>query len=583
MLALPGQGNDAAIKFRAESVMLQRGKREKLATVERTGGRLLVDCLLAHGADTVFCVPGESYLTVLDALYDVQDRIRIIVGRHEASVAQMAEAYGKLTGKPGICFVTRGPGASHAAISVHTAFYDETPMILFVGQVGREMLGRNAFQEMDYHGLFDKTAKWVTEITDAQRIPELLSRAFHTAVNGKQGPVVISLPEDMQDDVCTSVIPSHYQVACSAPSEEALERLQALVESAERPIMMLGGSGWSNDAVVAIRTFAETFNLPVTTGFRRQDVFNNTHPNYIGDVGIAPCAELVQQIKEADLLLVIGERLGEITSSAYSIFSHPQLEQTLIHVHAGAEELGALYEGDLLINATARDFSTAVARLVPKGSTDRGGWVLRGRTAYERYSIPPETGHPRIDVARIITELSERLPDNAIITNGAGLYTAFVHRYYQFRDYGSQLAPLTGAMGYGLPAAIAAKVVHPDRPAVCFAGDGCFMMAAQELATAVMYNLGIIVIVIDNSSYGSIRHHQEKYFPGRVVATDLQSPDFVALAEAFGAYAERIDATEDFAAAFDRAAQSGRPALLTFRQGIGEVVSIKAAVPEFVG
>lgn len=540
----------------------------------RSGGRVLVDCLLAHGVDTVFCVPGESYLTVLDALHDVQDRIRIIVGRHEASVAQMAEAYGKLTGKPGICFVTRGPGASHAAISVHTAFHDATPLILFIGQVGRDQLGRNAFQEMDYHGLFDRTAKWVTEIHDPNRIPELIGRAFHTAVNGKAGPVVISIPEDMQNDECTAYVPAHYKLASAAPSTASLGELQTMIETAERPILILGGGGWSQQAVADIRSFAERFALPVATGFRRQDLFDNSHEHYIGDVGIATNKALIGQIDAADLLLVVGERLGDITSAGYTIFKHPRPTQRLIHVHAGAEELGALYEADLLINATARDFAAAVAALVPE-ERDRKAWISRGRSAYESYSLPPVTGQPRIDVARIIKELSDALPGDAVITNGAGLYTAFVHRFYQFRDYGSQLAPTTGAMGYGLPAAIAAKVVHPDRPAICFAGDGCFMMASQELATAAMFGLDVIVIVIDNSSYGSIRHHQEKYFPGRVTATDLVSPDFVALARSYGAYAERVEATEDFAAAFERARKSGGPALLTFRQDIGEVVAIK--------
>lgn len=556
--------------------MLHMAQREEPAASRKSGGRLLVDCLLAHGVDTIFCVPGESYLTVLDALYDVPDRIRIIVGRHEASVAQMAEAYGKLTGKPGICFVTRGPGASHAAISVHTAHHDATPLILFIGQVGRDQLGRDAFQEMDYHGLFGRTAKWVTEIVDPNRIPELIGRAFHTAVNGKPGPVVVSLPEDMQNELCTSTVPAHYKLASAAPDSDALGELQSLVEAAERPLLILGGGGWSAESVADIRSFAETFELPVATGFRRQDLFDNTHPNYVGDVGISANKDLIEQINDADLLLVAGERLGDITSGGYTIFNLPRPAQRLIHVHAGAEELGALYEADLLINATARDFSRAVARLIPRDNIDRAAWIGRGRSAYERYSVPPTSGQPRIDVARIVKELSDYLPANAVISNGAGLYTSFIHRFYQFRDYGSQLAPTTGAMGYGLPAAIAAKAVHPDRPAVCFAGDGCFMMASQELATAVMFKLNIIVIVIDNSSYGSIRHHQEKYFPGRVVATDLVSPDFVALARSFGAYAERIEATDDFAAAFERAAGSGLPALLTFRQDIEEVVVTKS-------
>lgn len=549
-----------------------RSEQNRELLPQRTGGQLLVDCLVAHGVDTVFCVPGESYLTVLDALRDVQDRVKIIVGRHEASVGQMAEAYGKLTGKPGICFVTRGPGASHASIAVHTAFQDSTPLILFIGQVARDQRDREAFQEMDYRQFFSSTAKWVTEISDPLRIPELIGRAFHVAVNGRSGPVVVSLPEDMQNDLCPAITPAHYKLAGAAPTAAALADLQARVEAAERPLLILGGGGWSAESVADIRSFAEAFGLPAATGFRRQDLFDNTHPNYVGDIGIATDKALITTLYNSDLLVVIGERLGDITSAGYTLIDMPRPRQDLIHVHAGADELGSLYEGDLLINATARDFAKAAAGLSPTKTAERGAWIAQARRSYEAFSEPPITGHPKIDVARIIRELSERLPSNAVITNGAGLYTSFVHRYYQFRDYGSQLAPTSGAMGYGLPAAIAATVVNPDRPAVCFAGDGCFMMASQELATAVKYNLPLIVVVIDNSSYGSIRHHQEKYFPGRVVATDLVSPDFVALAKAYGAYAERVEATEDFAAAFDRARASGLPALLTFKQHISEVV-----------
>ncbi len=554
--------------------MLHTPTGDEHSVAQRTGGRLLVDCLLAHGVDTVFCVPGESYLTVLDALHDVPDRIRIIVGRHEANVANMAEAYGKLTGRPGICFVTRGPGATHASIALHTAHQDSTPMIMFVGQVSRHQIGRDAFQEADYHKLFNGTAKWVAEIVDPERLPELIGRAFHTAVNGQPGPVVLSLPEDMQDELCEAVPTAHYQLAGAAPTREALRTLREMIGAAERPLLILGGGGWSPEAVAGIRSFAEGCALPVATGFRRQDLFDNTLPNYVGDLGIGTNPALVAMLREADLLIAAGERLGDMTTAGYTLLDLPRTRQRLVQVSSGAELLGSLYEGDLLINATSRDFAAAVAGFTRDASPERTAWIATGREQYERFSVPPTQGHPRIDVAAIIAELSARLPADAVITNGAGLYTAFVHRYYQYRDYGSQLAPTSGAMGYGLPAAIAAKVVHPERPAVCFAGDGCFMMAVQELATAAMYGLAIIVVVIDNSSYGSIRHHQEKYFPGRVVATDLASPDFVMLARSFGAHAERVEATGDFAAAFERAQASGLPALLTFRQEIGEVVNI---------
>ena len=548
--------------------------------ISRTGGRVLVDCLLAHGVDTIFCLPGESFLTVLDALRDVQDRIRVVVGRHEASVAQMAEAYGKLTGKPGICFVTRGPGATHASIAVHTAWQDSTPMILFIGQVAREQLGREAFQEMDYPRFFGGTAKWVAELVDPARAPELIGRAFHTAVNGRPGPVVISIPEDMQNEACTVPTPAHYKLASCAPSAGALAQMQAMIEAAEHPLAIVGGGGWSPQAIVDLRAFVERFDLPVAAGFRRQDLFDNTHPNYVGVLGLGTNPSLVDMVDRADLLLVIGERLGDITTAGYTLLTAPRPVQHLVHIHAGAEELGLLYEADLLINAAARDFAAAVAELRPTDPINRGTWVSDGHVAYRDYVAPPSYQGSGMDIPRIVSELSGRLPGNAVICNGAGLYTSFVHRYYQFRDYGSQLASATGPMGYGLPAAIAAKVVHPDRPAICFAGDGCFMMASQEFATAVRHDLPVIAIVIDNSSFGSIRSHQEKYFPGRVVATDLHSPDFVALAKAYGAYAERVERTEDFAPAFERALASGLPALLTFRQDIEEAVGVKSRAPQ---
>jgi len=564
--------------------MLQPSHQDEQTAERRSGGRLIVECLVAHGVDTVFCVPGESYLTVLDALYDVPEKIRIIVGRHEASVANMAEAYGKLTGKPGICFVTRGPGATHASIALHTAQQDSTPMILFIGQVSRNQIGREAFQELDYSKVFSATAKMVAEIVDAERVPEILGRAFHTAVNGRPGPVVISLPEDMQDDLCDALPTAHYQKAIAAPSAAALVKFKEMLAAAQRPLLILGGGGWSQEAVAGVRSFAEAATLPVANGFRRQDLFDNTHPQYVGDIGIATNPALIEMLQSADLLIALGERLGDMTSAGYTLLDLPRTKQRLIQVNAGAELLGTLYEGDLLINATPQDFVEALGDFSDQGTVERATWIAKGRQNYEEFSIPPAENHPKIDVAAIVRDLSARLPSNATITNGAGLYTYFVHRYYQYRDFGSQLAPTSGAMGYGVPAAIAAKVVHPDRPAVCFAGDGCFMMAAQELATAVMHKLPIIVIVIDNSCYGSIRGHQERYYPGRVVATDLVSPDFVAFAQSFGAYGERIEATEDFGAAFDRASASGLPALLTFRQHIGEVVKlgekVEAKAPE---
>ncbi len=560
--------------------MLQSAPPDSNSAAERTGGQLLVDCLLAHGVDTVFCVPGESFLSVLDALYDVRDRVQVIVGRHEASVANMAEAYGKLTGKPGICFVTRGPGATHASIALHTAAQDSTPLILFVGQVTRNQLGREAFQEMNYRDLFGKVTKWVAEVTDPQRLPELIGRAFHTSVNGRAGPVVVSIPEDMQDEMCTAPTPARYMRASSAPSVTALAELRDLLDRSERPLIILGGSGWSPESVTDIQRFAETFALPVAAGFRRQDLFDNKHPHYAGVLGLGTNPKLVDMVGRSDLLLVVGERLGDMTTGGYTLVEFPRSRQRLIHVHAGAEELGLLYEADLLINATACDFAQAVAALRPLRTVKRSAWIAEGHANYESFSVPPAKGQPRINVAEIIHYLSDKLPANAIITNGAGLYTAYVHRYYQFRSYGTQLAPTSGAMGYGLPAALAAKIVHPDRPVICFAGDGCFLMASQELATAVRHQVAIIIVVIDNASYGSIRAHQERYYPGRVVATDLVGPDLVAFAKSYGIYAEKIEATEDFAGAFDRAAASGLPALLTFKQDVTEAIASLIGKPQ---
>ena len=540
---------------------------------EKSGGQLIAECLVAHGVDTAFMVPGESFLNVIDALRDVQDEIRVVIGRHEAGTANMAEAYGKLTGKPGICFVTRGPGSSQASVAVHTAFQDATPLILFVGQVAREQLGREAFQEIDYHHMFAKTAKWVTEIVDPRRVPELVSRAFHVAVNGRPGPVVISIPEDMQSERCVVAMSNPYRHATAAPTAADVSTMQDLLAAAERPVLILGGGGWSAEATAQMRRFSERFQIPVIAGFRRQDLFDNTHPNYAGFLGFGVSPHVVEMVKKADLMLVVGERLGDTTTTGYTLIDFPRPKQKLIHVHAGPEELGILYEGDLLIAATTRDFARSLDGLVPLGHPDRSAWISGGHDGYLKFSSAPPESPQKINVPSIVNGLAEHLPADAIITNGAGTYTGFVHRYYRYRDYGSQLAPTSGSMGYGLPAALAAKIVHPDRPVVCFAGDGDFMMAFPELATANMYGLGIIVIVIDNASYGSIRVHQERHFPGRVYGTDLVNPDFIALAKACGCHAEEVGETADFTAAFEKAVASGKPSVLTIRLDINRVVA----------
>ncbi|MBP1883778.1 thiamine pyrophosphate-binding protein [Sinorhizobium mexicanum] len=541
------------------------------ATAARTGGQVLIDTLIAEGADLAFCVPGESFLAALDAMREVQDKFRMIVCRHEASATNMAEATGKLTGRPGVVFVTRGPGSSHAAIGIHTAQQDSTPLIVFVGQAARGHLEREAFQEVDYGQMYGKFAKWVVQIDDAARIPELVSRAFHVAVNGRPGPVVVAIPEDVLKEPCTSPVPSPFKRAVAAPGAASLTELGSMVAEAERPIVVVGGGGWNATAIDQVRDFAEKHHLPVAVGFRCQDLFDNSHPNYVGDLGLGIDAALADMVRKADLLIVVGERLGEASTKGYSLINIPRPIQKLIHVHPDPEELGRVYEGELLIAATVRDFAAALSG-IPAGDKTREEWIQTGRAAYQKKIVPKDNGLP-LDVGYVVKYLRDTLPDDAIIANGAGTYTGYVHRYYVYRRFRTQLAPTSGAMGYGFPAAVAAKILHPERTVVCFAGDGCFLMASQELATAIRYNVPVVIVLVNNSSYGSIRMHQERDYPGRVFATGLNNPDFVALAKAYGAYGETVATTEDFPAAFARAQASGTPALLELKIDIEVMVA----------
>ncbi|HWA50498.1 MAG TPA: thiamine pyrophosphate-binding protein [Dongiaceae bacterium] len=529
----------------------------------RTGGQVLIDTLIAEGADMAFSVPGESFLAALDAMHDVQDKFRLIVCRHEASATNMAEATGKLTGRPGIAFVTRGPGSSHAAIGIHTAQQDSTPLIVFVGQAGREHLLREAFQEVDYGQMYGKFAKWVVQIDDAERIPELVSRAFHVAVNGRPGPVVVAIPEDVLKDPCAAAVPAPFKRTIAAPSAAAMSELSAMIAAAERPLLVLGGGGWDAQSVRLMQQFAEKHHLAASVGFRCQDLFDNSHPNYAGDLGLGIDAALVEMVKKADLLIVVGERLGEASTKGYTLINVPRPAQKLVHVHPSPEQLGMVYQADLLIAANMRDFAEAAAT-IPAGPRTRAEWIANGRANYDKKITPKATGLA-LDVGQVVKYLRETLPDDSIITNGAGTYTGYVHRYYTYKRFRTQLAPTSGAMGYGFPASIAAKLVHPDRTVVCFAGDGCFLMASQELATAIRYDLPVIVVLVNNSSYGSIRMHQEREYPGRTFATGLNNPDFVALAKAYGAYGELVETTEAFAGAFERARASGKPAVLELR------------------
>ncbi|MFL6704088.1 MAG: thiamine pyrophosphate-binding protein [Paraburkholderia graminis] len=532
----------------------------------RNGGRILVDALARNGVDTVYCVPGESYLPVLDALHDAHG-IRVITTRHEGAASNMADAYGKITGRPGICFVTRGPGATHASNGVHTASEDSTPMILFIGQVEQDFMGRGAFQEVDYRQMFGGIAKWVTEIDSTERIPEILAKAFSIAMSGRRGPVVIALPEDVLFGSATVADAPAARVVEAAPTAHALSELRALLERASRPLAIVGGTGWDADATAALRRFVVANDLPVAASFRRQDLFDNRDPHYVGQLGLGVSPKLAERARTADLLIVVGSRLAETTSSGYTLFESPTPAQTMIHVHPDPQELGRVYQARLPINAGLREFALALDSVAPVSSHAWAQWTKDARADYVAHSTPPAPS-PEIagvDLAHVVGHLNEVLPDDAVISNGAGNYTVWVHRYYRYRMPATELAPTNGAMGYGFPAAIAAKLRDPQRSVVCFAGDGCFMMYPQELATAVQFGAPLIVIVVNNGMLGTIRMHQEREYPGRVSATQLANPDFVALAKAFGAHAERVERTEDFPAAFERAQQAGVAALIELR------------------
>jgi len=530
----------------------------------RSGGRILVDQLAIHGADTAFCVPGESYLDVLNAFYDVRERVRLIVCRQEGGAAFMAEAYGKLTGRPGICFVTRGPGATNASIGVHTAYQDSTPMILFIGQVGSDVVEREAFQEMDYRRMFGQMAKWVAQIDRADRIPEFISHAFHSAVSGRPGPVVLSLPEDMLVSQAVAVDARPYTRVKSHPGIADMDRLRDMLAQAEKPFVILGGGDWSASACDDIRAFIEANNLPAACSFRRQDLLDNRHPNYAGDVGIGINPSLADRVRSADLILTIGARLGEMTSGGYTLFSIPRPAQRMVHVHPSSEELGRVYQVELMINSGMEEFAKAAINLPPVDSSGWRDWTHRAREDYVK-NLKHGAMPGALDLGEVMAFLRKRLPENAIITNGAGNYSGWVQRFYQYTGFRTQLAPTNGAMGYAVPSAVAAKVVHPDRVVVSFSGDGCFTMNGQELATAMQYDLRVLFIVVNNGMYGTIRMHQEREYPARVYATALKNPDFAALAKAYGLHGEVVNRTAEFEPAFERAMASNKPALLELR------------------
>jgi len=530
----------------------------------RSGGRILIDALRIHGVDTVFCVPGESFLAAIDALHDASADIRLVVCRQEGGAAHMAEAHGKLTGRPGVCFVTRGPGAANASIGIHTARQDSTPLVMFVGQVARGHLGREAWQEVEFRHMYGHIAKWVDQIDDPARIPEAVSRAFHTACAGRPGPVVLALPEDMLEEAAQVADCPPYARTQAWPAPADMQALSARLAAAERPLLILGGGGWTGEATADIARFAESHRLPVVCAFRRQDLFDNRRELYAGEAGLAMNPLLAERIRQADLIVAAGPRLGETSTNGYTLLDVPRPAQTLVHVHADPEELGHVYHADLAINAGPAGFAAAAAALPAPAAIPWAEWAAAARADYLANLQPGPMPGP-VDLGAVMVWLRERLPADAILTNGAGNYTMWVQRFYQYRGLRTQLAPTSGTMGYGLPAAVAAKLAHPDRPVLCFAGDGCFLMNGQELATAVKYGLGIVVIVVNNGIYGSIRMHQERHYPGKVYATDLANPDFRLLAQAYGAHGERVERTEDFAPAFERALAAGGPALIELR------------------
>jgi len=528
---------------------------------DRSGGEILVASLLAQDATHAFGVPGESYLAVLDALYDVQERLHFFVCRHEGGAAYMAEAFGKLTGRPGLCFVTRGPGASNAAIGIHTAAQDSSPLIMFVGQVGSDTADREAFQEIDYRRMYGGVAKWVAQIDRAERIPEYIAHAYRVAQSGRPGPVVLAIPEDVSTARVTCLDAPRVEAIGSGPEAGQVEAVRDLLARARAPLVIVGGSRWDAAACRALRTFAEDSGLPVACAFRNQDLFDNRHSHYAGDVGIGINPKLAARIKNADVLLVIGERLGEMTTSGYTLLDVPLPRQKLLHVHPSVEELGRVYQPAIAIAATPGMFLAAINGEPHSGSARSPGAAAQAHAEYEAWRAPrPVPG--AVDLWQIVFWLDERLPDDAILANGAGNYTAWLNRVFRYRGFRTQLAPYSGSMGYGVPAAIAARAVHRERIVVSWNGDGCFLMNGQELATAVQYGLAIIFVVIDNGMYGTIRMHQEKNYPGRVAGTELANPDFAAVARAYGARGETIVATAEFAPAFERALASAGPALL---------------------
>ncbi|MEM7208306.1 MAG: thiamine pyrophosphate-binding protein [Pseudomonadota bacterium] len=539
----------------------------------RTGGRLLVDCLIALGAKHSFGVPGESYLAVLDALHDTKGQLDFTLCRNEGGAAFMAEAYGKLSGAPGICFVTRGPGATNASIGVHTAMQNSSPMLLFVGQVGTDMKEREAFQEIDYRAYFGKVAKWVTEIESVDRIPELVARAWSTALSGRRGPVVVALPENVLTEFSSERPCRAASIPEPAPDSDSIQRIRRSLQNAERPLILLGGSGWNDKGRAAMQSFAERNGIPVVAAFRFQDVFDNTSKCYAGEAGVGMWPYVKSLVSNADVIVAVGVRFGEMTTDAYSLLEIPHVKPVLIHTHASDWELGKIYAPDVAVHSGPNQMSEVLNEISIDTRPGWLKWLSDAREQYESSFTTPGEQPGSVNMIEVSRMLRNLLPDDVIVTNGAGNFTVWPNKFLCYSKQRRLLAPQSGAMGYGLPAAIAAKVFAPQRTVVCFAGDGDFQMNCQELGSAMQANAQPIVLLINNNSYGTIRMHQERHYPARVSATDIQNPDFVSLARSYGFHAETVNKTEDFASAFERAQNSKSGAVIEIN------VSVEAITP----
>tara|TARA_B100001996_G_scaffold169247_1_gene129040 strand:- start:361 stop:2040 length:1680 start_codon:yes stop_codon:yes gene_type:complete len=527
----------------------------------RTGGQILIDQLIRNNTELAFCVPGESYLDALDAMHDKKEILKLINARHEAGAANMAEAYGKLSGKPGIAFVTRGPGACHASIGVHIAFQDSTPMILFIGQVSRQAEGREAFQEIDYKQMFNPIAKWVTQIDNAERIPETVSRAFRTALSGRPGPVVVALPEDMLKDKTNAQLVPNFTKEKSDVRTASVEKLKELFSKSKRPLLLLGGGSWSDKSVNSICKFAKNNNLPIATTFRRLDCVTLKNENFVGDFGTSGPTSLIDNMKDVDTLLVVGARLGEMTTQGYEMLKPPTLSQNLIHVHISSEELGKVYTPILGITASPEEFTEKIENEVISNCSNFIGWLGKLRKEYKK-DKQPKPYKSKLDLGKAFLDLRNIVPKDCIYTLDAGNHSGWPQRFLNFGRPSRLIGSTCGSMGYGIPAAVTASILFPERLVIGFVGDGGFLMSGLELGTAMQYNAKPIIIIFNNENYGTIRMHQEREYPGRVYGTNLKNPDFCALGASFGAFTQHVNDTKDFIPAVKKAIDSKKMSLI---------------------